>query len=149
MEKMVFLKQGGFCKIGEQASYNTSFLNLVFFLEGEIGGDPIVFLSFLNDPAESGLRGNLIYMDKLDDKTVGLGSDLDEHPDPNEFRMPRDEFVRVVEEWARLCWDSNINEITLVYDEDAEGDKKVFLSGRFVDDVDERLKNKSSVIVWK
>ena len=101
----------------------------------------IHFLESLNNNESFGMRGDLIYMDK-DDEEVALGCDLYGTPDPNEFRISKDKFVLVLEKWIKLYKDPEINEITLIYDEDAEDNKKVLLSGRFMNDVDKKSKNK-------
>ena len=153
MEKIVFVKVDGFYKAIYQTSYDASFLNLVIFLEDDFPTFTRQFMESLYDDEHDGMGGNIIYMEKTRTDSgctlVSLGSDLEDRPDPNELVLIRDEFVETLKEWMKLCGDPNINEITLVYDEDTLGDLEVALTGRFVENIDENLKDVPGVIKWK
>ena len=141
MNKAVFSKYFNSYRI-EEFNGESDFHILATFLSDDFTSFSGLFLRVLKNDESPGVGADCFYMDKRGKNTVALGCNLDEYPDPNEFRISKDKLITLLEEWMKLYRNPSINEITLTYDEDAKGEQKVILTGRFVDGVEEKLKSK-------
>ena len=145
MQKIKFLKNGGrYVSIkpagGEPIIFGGGgvFGRLVLFLTEGLFSD--FCLKILNDPKENGLIGDSVYLRKVGCNDIAVGcTQIDEDPDPNEFYIPKDELIRVSQEWKELCRNPNINKITLTYDKNAGRDQKISLKGQFVCELNDKL----------